>query len=61
MNKVAEVRVLLIHILETKGIKLKFIADKLGWNYKNLVSWKNNNRKYSLDKIKELEALLVRL
>jgi len=55
-----QVRSKLISVLEDHGIKLNFIAKKLGWNYKNMVSWKNNNREYSIKRLRKLDEFLGR-
>ncbi len=55
-----QVRNKLINVLEDHGVKLTFIAKKLGWNYKNLISWKNCNREYSIKRLRKLDEFLGR-
>ena len=50
----------LIDALEKYGIKLKHIANELGWNYVNLVKFKNGNFSYSMDKLRLLDNYLKR-
>jgi transcriptional regulator with XRE-family HTH domain len=46
--------------LEESGMKLKFVAEQLGFNYGNLSHWKQGNRNYSREKLNEIEAWLTR-
>ena len=48
----------LIKVLDKYGIKLKHIATELGWNYVNMVKFKNGNMEYSLEKLRELDNFL---
>jgi hypothetical protein len=58
MYSESEVRTKLINVLKQNGIKLKFIATKLKWNYQNLVAFKNGKRKYSELRLKQLDDFL---
>ncbi|MGM0807495.1 MAG: hypothetical protein ACQET8_22580 [Bacillota bacterium] len=53
-----EVRKKLIQVLEQNGIKLNFVAKQLNWNYRNLVSFKNNKLNYSEYRLIELKNYL---
>jgi hypothetical protein len=61
MYSESEVRNKLITVLEHNGIKLKFIAAKLKWNYQNLVAFKNGKRKYSELRLKQLNDILEQI
>lgn len=52
------VRKKLIQVLDNYGVKLVFIARQLGWNYENLISFKNGNRPYGTKRLKELMEFL---
>lgn len=52
------VRKQLLEVIENYGIKLKHIANELGWNYTNLSSFKNGKSSYSLKRLRELENYL---
>jgi hypothetical protein len=57
-NRVARKR--LLHVLDTYGIKLTFIAKELGWDYTNLNKFKNGKLDMSLDRLRVLNAFLNR-
>lgn len=52
------VRKNLNYVLDTKGVKLSFVAESLKWNYTNLISFKNGKRDYSIKRLRELQAYL---
>jgi hypothetical protein len=56
--KANEVRSRLIRVLKENGIKLNFLAKQLGWNYRNLVSFKNNKLEYSQERLNQLNGYL---
>lgn len=53
-----KVREKLINVLENEGLKLSFIASKLNWNYQNISSFKNGNREYAIERLRELDGFL---
>lgn len=55
------VREKLIQVLKDNGMKLKFIANKLGWNYQNLVNFKNGRFSYSDSRLQQLNTYLNEL
>jgi hypothetical protein len=48
----------LISFLEESGIKMKFIAKKLGWAYVNMSAFKNGKRDYGSDRLSELHSFI---
>lgn len=56
-----QIRSKLIEVLNENGIKLKFIAKKLNWNYQNLVNFKNGKLNYSDFRLNELNKFLNEL
>lgn len=55
-----EVREKLNTVLKEQGIKMVFMAKQLGWNYENLVAFKNGKREYSEKRLKKLDIYLNR-
>lgn len=47
-------------VIEDYGIKLKWIAEKLGWEYTNLTKFKNGQVNLSKKRIEELKKFLSR-
>jgi hypothetical protein len=56
-----QIRRKLIEVLNERGIKLKFIAKKLNWNYQNLVNFKNGKLNYSDSRLEELDNFINKL
>lgn len=53
-----EVRKQLVEVLDTYGMKIKFIADKLEINYNNLTSFKSGKVDYSTEYLNKLKVFL---
>ncbi|MCD4839750.1 helix-turn-helix domain-containing protein [Neobacillus sedimentimangrovi] len=45
-------------VLETHGLKMKFVADKLGIEYTTLSKWKNGKLDFGEDKAKQVAYFL---
>lgn len=52
------VRERLIQVVEEQGIKVNFIAKKLGWDYPHMIRFKNEQANYSPDRLQTLSEFL---
>lgn len=58
MQENAKLRELFEEYVTRRGVKIYWIADKLSWNYSNLVQWRKGNREYSAERCKILKTFL---
>lgn len=51
----------LVAYMEGSGIKLKHVAEQLGFSYSNMSSWKSGKRDYGFDRLKKLRTWLDKM
>lgn len=53
-----EVREQFKKVITDCGVRAKFIAKKLGWDYFNMIKFKNGQYDYPSDRLKEFKSFL---
>jgi transcriptional regulator with XRE-family HTH domain len=51
----------LTHYMEESGVKLKHVAEELGFSYSNMSSWKNSKREYGFERLNKVNAWLEKM
>jgi hypothetical protein len=58
MQENMKVRKLFEEFINSRGVKVKWVAEQLNFNYSNLVQWRKGNREYSDERCKILKIFL---